>query len=163
MTTTARRRAADGALAALVIGVELGVSLAHLRWNGQTPQSRPGPFGIMLLIAGGGALVLRRRYPSAVLGFVLAATLGAQALGARFAWLALIVAFFTAVLRGRRFAAIASLVTGYGVAVRHSSAEFALLLLAGLGGVTGMTAIRVSRAVGEAARSRLHHHGTVCM
>lgn len=143
MTTTARRLAADAALAALVIGVELAVSLAHLRWHGHV-QSRPGPFGIMLVIIGGAALLARRRYPGIVLGVVLAATLGATALGGSFAWLALIVAFFTAVRRGRRWAAIGSLAIGYGVSVVHASAEFALLLAAGL--VTLLSVAELSRA-----------------
>lgn len=154
MTTTARRWAADSALAALVIGVELGVSLAHLKWNGQTPQSQPGPFGIMLVIFCGAALLARRRYPAAVLWVVLAGTLGAAALGVRFAWLALIVAFFTAMLRGRRPAAIGALVIGYGVSVWSASAEFALLLLAGL--VTMASVAELSRALtARAAADRL--------
>jgi len=144
MTSTARRWLADGALAALVIGVELAVSFAHLRWNGQAVERRPAPFGIVLLIIGGAALLARRRYPGAVLGVVLAATLGATALGARFAWLALIVAFCTAVLRGQRLAAIGSLVIGYGFSVWDASAEFALLLLAGL--VTLLSVAELGRA-----------------
>ncbi|MGC1569079.1 MAG: hypothetical protein WA794_23970, partial [Trebonia sp.] len=93
MTTTARQRAADTALAALVIGVELAASLAAPHWHG-AKESRPGTFGIILLVTGGLALLARRRYPGAVLAVVLAATLGATALGARAAWLGLIVAFF---------------------------------------------------------------------
>jgi signal transduction histidine kinase len=143
MTTTARQQAADAALAALVVGVELAVSLGQVRWHGGA-GSKPDPFGIMLLIIGGGALVLRRRYPGAVLGVVLAATLGASALGARFVWLGLIVAFGTAVLRGRRWAAIASLVIGYAATVWRGSAEFALLLAAGL--VTLLSVAELSRA-----------------
>src|SRR5207248_2693013 len=112
MTTTARRWAADAALAAAVTGVDLALALAPAHWHGAA-VSRPGPLGIMFLVIGGGALAARRRYPVAVLGVVLAATLGAGALGAHSAWLALIAAFFTAVLRGQRAAAIASLVAGY--------------------------------------------------
>ena len=41
MTTTARQRAADAALAALVIGVELAVSLAAPHWHGA--KEKPGP------------------------------------------------------------------------------------------------------------------------
>jgi hypothetical protein len=111
MTTATRRWAIDAALAALVTGVQLAVALAPLRWNGHA-ESQPGSFGIILLIIAGAALVARRRFPGAVLGVVLAATLGAEALGAHGVWLALIVAFCTAVLRGRRWPAIASLVIG---------------------------------------------------
>ena len=154
MTTTARQRAADAALAALVIGVELAVSLGSLKWHG-TRASQPSPFGMILLVTGGLALLARRRYPGAVLAVVLGATLGANALGARFAWLALIVAFFTAVLRGRRLAAIASLVAGYGVSVWGTSAQFALLLAAGL--VTMLSVAEVSRAA--TARAAADRHG----
>jgi signal transduction histidine kinase len=144
MTTTARQWAADAALAALVLGVELAVSLGSFHWHGAA-QSKPGTFGIILLVTGGIALLARRRYPVATLAVVLAATLGAKALGAQFVWLALIVAFFTAVLRGRRLAAIASLVAGYGVSVWEArSATFALLLAAGL--VTLLSVAEVSRA-----------------
>ena len=71
--------------------------------------------GLLLLAAGPAALVLRRRYPAQVLWFVLAATLGYLLLdyprGPIF--LALIVAFVTAVMSGHRAAAIASLIVGY--------------------------------------------------
>ncbi len=143
MTTTARRWTTDAALAALVLGAELCASLARFRWHGAA-GSQPGPFGIILVCVSGAALLARRRYPGTVLGVVLAATLGASALGARFVWLGLIVAFFTAVLRGRRWAAIASLVIGYAAAVWHASAEFALLLAAGL--VTLLSVAELSRA-----------------
>jgi signal transduction histidine kinase len=143
MSTTARGWVADAALAAAVIGVELAVSLGGWHGNGQ-PDSHPSSFGIVLLIVGGIALVTRRRYPVTVLAVVLAATLGANLLGTTFVWPALIVAFFTAVLRGRRLAAIASLAIGYGVSVRHASAEFALLLAAGL--VTLLSVAEASRA-----------------
>ncbi|MGA8464714.1 MAG: hypothetical protein WB688_11155, partial [Trebonia sp.] len=86
MTTTARQRAADTALAALVIGVELAASLAAPHGHG-AKESRPGTFGIILLVTGGLALLARRRYPGAVLAVVLGTTLGATALGARAAWL----------------------------------------------------------------------------
>lgn len=143
MTTTARRWAIDAALAALVTGVELAVSLAPVQWNGQA-ESRPGSFGIMLLIIGGAVLAARRRFPRAVLGVVLAATLGARALDVGFVWFALIVAIFTAVLRGRRWVAIASLVIGYVAAVWDATAQFALLLAAGH--VTLLSVAELSRA-----------------
>ena len=144
MNATARRWAADAVIAALVVGVELAVSFAHVRWHDGRVESQPGSFGIMLLSVSGAALIVRRRYPGAVLGVVLGTTLGANALGVQFAWLGLIIAFFTAVLRGRRWAAIASLVIGYGAAVWHASAEFALLLAAGL--VTLLSVAELSRA-----------------
>jgi len=69
----------------------------------------------LLLVAGPGALVFRRRFPALVLGLVLAATLGYDLTdyprGPIF--LGLIVAFVTAVMAGRRAAAVASIVVGY--------------------------------------------------
>ena len=66
MTTTARRWTADAALAALVLGVELAASLAAPHWHG-AKESRPGTFGIILLVTGGLALLARRRYPGTLL------------------------------------------------------------------------------------------------
>ena len=153
MTTTARQRAADAALAALVIGVELAASLAAPHWHGAKEPARSvrdNPARDRRL-----ALLARRRYQGAVLAVVLAATLGATALGARAAWLGLIVAFFTAVLRGRRLAAIASLVIGYAASVWDTSAESALLLAAGL--VTLLSVAELSRVA--AARAAADRHG----
>jgi signal transduction histidine kinase len=71
--------------------------------------------GFFLLTLGPASLLLRRRYPVAVLWFVLASTLGFLLLdyprGPIF--LALIVALVTAVMSGHRVAAITSLVAGY--------------------------------------------------
>jgi signal transduction histidine kinase len=85
--------------------------------------------------------VVRRRYPVAVLAITLASALTAAGLGASVVWLALIVAFFTAVLARKRAAAIASLIIGYLGATwppwridqrGHSSLTMALGLAAGL-------------------------------
>jgi signal transduction histidine kinase len=148
MTKSARRWVTDAAIAALATGADLGLALGRPQWHGQVSR-QPAAFGIVLMIIGGAALLARRRYPTAVLAVVLAATLGASALGASAAWLALLVAFFTAVLRGQRVAAIASLVIGYGFSVRHATAEFALLLLAGL--VTLLSVAELSRALNARA------------
>ena len=67
----------------------------------------------MLLAVGGVSLLARRRYPVAVLAVTLVTALWAGRLSASVVWLALIVAFFTAVLARKRAAAIASLVIGY--------------------------------------------------
>ncbi len=147
MTKTARRWVTDAGIAALATGADLGLTLA--RHQGHEPVSRePNSFGIMLVVVGGAALLARRRHPQAVLAVVLAAALGAAALGAG-GWFALFVAFFTAVLRGQRAAAIASLVIGYGVSVWNASAQFALLLLAGL--VTLLSVAELSRALNARA------------
>jgi signal transduction histidine kinase len=71
--------------------------------------------GILLLGLGPAALVLRRRYPVAVLGFVLATTLGYLLLGYPRGpiFIALIVAFLSAVMSGHRAAAVMALLFGY--------------------------------------------------
>jgi signal transduction histidine kinase len=139
----------DAAIAAFATAVDAGLALTHPHWHGGAAGSQLNPFGIVLLIAGGLALLGRRRYPRMVLAFVLGTTLGAAALGATNVWLALIVAFFTAVLRGQRMVAVASLAIGYGVSVRNASAESALLLLAGL--VTLLSVAELSRALNDRA------------
>jgi signal transduction histidine kinase len=142
MTKTARRWVTDAGIAALATGADLGLTLARHQWH--EPVSRePNSFGIMLVVVSGVALLARRRYPRAVLAVVLAAALAAGG------WFALFVAFFTVVLRGQRVAAIASLVIGYGVSVWNASAEFALLLLAGL--VTLLSVAELSRALNARA------------
>jgi len=148
MTGTARRWMTDAGIAALATGADLGFSLARPQWHGRVDE-QPDAFGIVLVVLGGVSLLARRRYPKAVLGVVLATTLGASALGAKGAWFALIVAFFTAVLSGQRVAAIASLVIGYGASVWNASAESALLLLAGL--VTLLSVAELSRALNARA------------
>lgn len=81
----------------------------------QAEARRLDTLGVLLLIVGAAALVMRRRYPGTVLVFVLATTLGyslrSYPRGPIF--VALIVAFVTAVMRGRRVVAFASLVVGY--------------------------------------------------
>lgn len=141
---TGRQRAADAAIAAVVIALELGGSHASATWH-QHQQAQhgapPGSLAYVLLAAGGLALLARRRYPVGVLAFVLATTLAAGALGANVIWFALIVAFFTAVLARQRAAAVASLVVGYLASVwppwrigrpHHATVQFALALAAGL-------------------------------
>ena len=142
-TVTARQWATDAALAVLATGGDLALALSGHHSHGQA-SPRPGVFAIVLLIVGGVALLARRSYPRAVLAVVLAVTLGATALGAAHAWLALLVAFFTAVLRGHRVTAIASLVVGYVVSVFGATLEFDLLLAAGL--VTLLSVAELTRA-----------------
>ena len=148
MTRTARQWATDAGIAALAIGADLGFAVTCAHWH-SAGHRQPDPFGMLLLGVGGLALLARRRYPAAVLGVVLATTLGAPALGASSAWCALIVAFFTAVMRGRRAAAIASLVIGYGVSAWGASAQAALLLLAAL--ITLLSVAELSRALNARA------------
>jgi signal transduction histidine kinase len=139
----ARQRVTDAAIAVLATVADLAFALSRHLWHGQA-SPRPGVLAIVLLVAGGAALLARRRYPRAVLAVVLAVTLGAAALGAANAWLALLVAFFTAVLGGHRVTAIASLVVGYVVSVLGATLEFDLLLAAGL--VTLLSVAELARA-----------------
>jgi signal transduction histidine kinase len=133
MTTTARRWVTDAALAALAIGVDVAGALApHWGHHATATVAHPGTLGIALQVIGGLALLARRPYPTATLAVVLAATLGAGALGTPNVWLALIIAFFSAVLRGRRWAAVASLVIGYGLSALHTPITSALAELAAL-------------------------------
>src|ERR1700729_1494213 len=110
--------AADAVIAAAVTAAEIGGSHAAGSWNPHLHHHPvPGILAYVVLGAGGAALLARRRYPVAVLAVVLATTLWAGALGANVVWLALIVAFLTAVLARDRAAAIASLVIGYVASV----------------------------------------------
>ncbi len=136
---TRRRWLTDALIAAVVTAVEVGGSAAGTH---HPHQHALGAAGYLLLATGGVSLIGRRRYPAVVLAVTLGSALAASALGgAGVAWLALIVAFFTAVQARRRAAAIASLVIGYLVSVwppwlvgtsGYPSVTFALTLLIGL-------------------------------
>ncbi len=113
----ARRWAVDSGIAVGVVGLQLATWLASSAHRG---QAGPGLGDYLLLAAAGAALLVRRRYPVAVLAVALAAAVGDAALGgygAPIAWLVLAAAFVNAVLYRKRIAAIASLVGGYLVAV----------------------------------------------
>jgi len=142
-TMTARQRTTDVLIAALATAADLAFALSGHTGHGQ-PSQRPGVLAIVLLVVGGVALLARRQYPRAVLAVVLALTLGATALGTANAWIALLVAFFTAVIDGHRVTAIASLVVGYVVSVIGAALEFDLLLAAGL--VTLLLVAELARA-----------------
>ncbi|MGH3281409.1 MAG: sensor histidine kinase [Trebonia sp.] len=147
MTTQARAAAADVAIAAAVTGIQVAAAYAIPGAHGHA-YSRPGALGLALLIAGGAALLARRRYPVPVLAVVLGTTLGAGALHVAVVWLAMIVAFVSAVRRRKRGAAIASLVIGYGVSVWEArSLVFALALFTGL--VVLLSAAELSRVRSE--------------
>ena len=114
-----------------------------LRWHG-AGESQPGSFGIMLLSVGGAALIARRRYPGAVLGVVLADDAGGECARRE---VRVAGADRRVLHRGAARAAVGcDRVAGHRVrrAVWHASAEFALLLAAGL--VTLLSVAEVSRA-----------------
>ena len=140
-TATTRRWAVDAAIAAAVTAAEIGGT--HASASTHPGHGGAGIATYVVLAVGGMSLVARRRYPEAVLAVTLAAALTAAALkagtagGGSVGWLALIVAFFTAVLARRRAAAIASLVIGYVISVwppwligqpGHATAQFAVWL-----------------------------------
>jgi signal transduction histidine kinase len=110
--------AVDIAIAVAVVAVELAIGGASYSWQ-QHHQVVQGPTwtGHRLIALTGLALIWRRRFPTVVLAALLAATLGAGAAGAlgSSGWLALIIAFVSADIAGRRAAAVGSLVIGYTV------------------------------------------------
>ena len=137
-TAAARRWAVDAAIAAVVTAAQVGAAYAGSSWH-----SGQGPVPIsayILLAVGGASLIARRRYPVGVLAITLITTLWASGENAHATYLALIAAFFNAVLARKRAAAIASLIIGYAASVwpwligqsGRPSAAFALGLAAGL-------------------------------
>ena len=132
--------AIDTAIAVAVTAAQLAG--AHWATSWHPHHAPPGTATDVVLIVSGLALIARRRYPVAVLAVTQAAALAVNAIaGTGVAWIALIVAFFTAVLARKRAAAIASLVVGYLAAVwppwligqhSHTTAEASLGLAAWL-------------------------------
>jgi len=103
---------------ALVTAV-IQVGITHLAKRGQ-PEAEPlDALAILLLLAGPAALLLRRRHPSlcVVLAFVPTALYGLSDYPRGPFVVALAVAFFNAVLRGRRRAAWGTLAVGYVISV----------------------------------------------
>ena len=136
-----RSWATDAVIAVAVTSFEVWVSQQADSWSPHVHQAPPGVLAVVLLGLGGAALVARRRYPVAVLLVTLVTAIWAMELGAKMVWLAVIVAFFTAVLARQRAAAIGSLIVGYVASVwppwligqpNHTSVMFALVLAAGL-------------------------------
>ncbi|HEX2042215.1 MAG TPA: sensor histidine kinase [Acidimicrobiales bacterium] len=103
----------DARLAAVVGAAQL--VFTYLAGRHQVDRYDLDLLGMALLLAGPAALVVRRRYPSAVLAATLAATLAYWLIGYVRGpiFLALIVAFATVVMGGRRWVAWASLAVGY--------------------------------------------------
>ena len=130
----ARRWATDAAIAVAVIAIEVAGTLASAHWH--HGQATAGVGTYLLVAAGGASLIARRRYPVGVLAVTLAVAIWPGVAGqAHLVWLALIVAFFTAVQARQRAAAVASLVIGYVASVwppwligspGHASAGFAV-------------------------------------
>ena len=108
----------------IIVDVVLAAGLAAFLTMGTffasqgQPARRPFDAGaVALIITAAGALALRRRRPVAVLVAVFATVLVYLALGYAFGpiWLTLIVAYFTAVVRGHRVAAAIVAVAGFSI------------------------------------------------
>ena len=112
-TVPQRSLIADGALAA---GLAAFVTAGTYFASHDQPLRRPFGVGtVALIVLAAGALTLRRRYPVATLLLVFGAVLGYFATGYPNGpiWLALIIAYVTAVLRGHRLAAAIVAVVGF--------------------------------------------------
>jgi signal transduction histidine kinase len=157
-----RNWAIDGGIAVAVTAFELCAFTAH-GWHSHG-HVQPSAWGYLPVIIGGLALLARRRFPVPVLAVTLGAALWGAALGMWTVWLALCVAFVTAVLERERAAAIVSLVVGYVVSVwppwligssGHTSTAQALGLLAGLAALMAgaeLLRARRQRAIDLASR-----------
>ena len=102
---TRRNLIVDAALAAgLAAFAAVGT---HFAAHGQHAYRQVDAGAYALAVVAAGALAWRRRYPVQVMGVVFGATLAYFALGypAGPIWLPLIVAYFTAAVRGHRLAA----------------------------------------------------------
>jgi signal transduction histidine kinase len=105
----------DGVLAvALAAFLTLGTTFAARHQPGHRPFDAGA---IALVVAAAGALAWRRRYPPAVLVGVFGAVLVYHVLGYAEGpiWVALIVAYVTAVVRGYRLAAAITAAAGFGI------------------------------------------------
>jgi signal transduction histidine kinase len=159
-TGAARRWAVDAAIAVAVTAVQVGATYGSSSWH--RGQGHAGIAAYVLLVVAGAALLARRRYPVGVLAVTLAATMWAAGENAHMIYLALIVAFFNAVLARKRAAAIASLIIGYAASVwpwligqtGHPSAAFALGLAAGLIFLLSAAELSRSRSQRVAAQQR---------
>ena len=112
---TRRNLIADAALAAgLAAFAAVGT---HFAAHGQHAYRQVDAGAYALAVAAAGALVWRRRYPVQVMGVVFAATLVYFALGYPGGpiWLPLIIAYFTAAVRGHRLAAAITAAAGFAV------------------------------------------------
>src|SRR5580693_8880233 len=106
-----RRWVTDAAIAVAVIAIQVGGTYASAGHHG---QATAGIATYVLLAIGGASLIARRRYPVGVLAVTLAVAIWPGVASQHGpVWIALIVAFFTAVQARQRAAAVASLVIGY--------------------------------------------------
>jgi signal transduction histidine kinase len=114
-TAPRRRLLLDGALAA---GLAAFLTVGTYFASKDQPARRPFDVGaIALILVAAGALAARRRHPVVVMEVVFGATLVYFLLGYANGpiWIALVVAYFTAVVRGHRLAAAITAVAGFGI------------------------------------------------
>ena len=132
-----RHRAIDCSIAVVVTGVEVAGTYSSRHWHGHG-YVHVSSFWYLPVFTGGLALLARRRYPVQVLAVALAAGLWGARLNVWPVWLALLVAYFNAVVAKQRAAAIASAVIGVLVSAwppwligsrGHTSVAGALALL----------------------------------
>ena len=154
---------------------QVGLDFAQVAHRGGSVT----PGQVLLLVAGGLVLTARRRYPVAVMVAAYALTLSFQAtqrFGSRggAAWLAVIVAFATAIYLRRRTAALIFLVVCYVVSLwgptalgegHAPSAIFALSVGAGLAAlVGGAELVRLRRqrsfAIAQGRREEARHQAS---
>jgi signal transduction histidine kinase len=160
----ARRWAADALIAVAVTAIQVGGTYASAGRHPGHPAA--GIVAYLLLAVGGASLIVRRRYPVGVLALTLAAAIwpGTDS-QAPVIWLALIVAFFSAVQARQRAAAVASLVIGYVASIwppwligspGHATAGFAVGLALGL--LFLLAVAEVIRARGQRAAALEQSH-----
>jgi signal transduction histidine kinase len=111
-----RRALFVDSVVSVALAVLLTVGTYFASHNQPTRRSFDG-WAIALVVVAAGSLAVRRRYPVATLVIVFGSTLVYFGFGYANGpiWLALIVAYFTAVLRGHRLAAAIVAVIGFGI------------------------------------------------
>ena len=139
----------------------------HFAAQGQHAYRPVDAGAYALVVVAAGALASRRRYPVQVMGVVFGATLGYFVLGypAGPIWFPLIIAYFTAAVRGHRLAAAITAAAGFGAFpwldyVLRGARPPSVIFLGGLAawlllvlGAAELVRIRRERAA-EAARIR---------
>jgi signal transduction histidine kinase len=101
----------DCSIATVVTAVEVAGTVSSHHWHGHG-QEHVSSFWYLPVFIGSLSLLARRRYPVEVLAVTLAMGLWGARLNVWPVWLALIVAYFSAVVAKRRAAAIASAIIG---------------------------------------------------
>jgi signal transduction histidine kinase len=142
-----------GLAAVLMAFISVGTWFAI---ENQSSSRRFDAWTVVLVIVAAGALAWRRKFPVGVLAVVFGATVVYRAVGYANGpiWIALVVAYVTAVVRGHRLAAAIVAVTGLPLFL-WMDALFDRGPAPSLGGIAGLAAwLIVLLGVGEAIRVR---------